>query len=183
MSKFEVQMLDLTVSKCRFRPGVLQWRPFFKPSARAVPLSMSSCHNKMVHSWARSGLNRLARNSFCSLDFEEAKAKYVSDLATANLEDLRILDILLYNPFQNHALASKHAFKLSRDFNTAEDVVQITLILDHHPNWSLGNLQAKINSFCARHNHFCMLHWGRRLMIRTAWRNSGPTLALSLRNL
>ena len=176
-------MLDLTISKCRYRRSLLQWRPFFKPTARAVPLAMTSCHHKMVHSWARSGLIRLARNSCCAMDFEVAKARYTCNLYAAHLEHSRILDIMLFNPFQDRALSSCVANQLCSTFNKAADAVHITMILDYHPYWDLSDLQKGINRLCARHSLFCRLLWGSAVNIRVAWRNASPTLAITFRSL
>ena len=183
VSKSEVQMLDLTVSKSRFTLDTLQWRPFFKPSSRTVPLSMSSCHHNMVHSWATNGLVRLSRNSCCSFDFEVAKAKYLTNLFAAHLEHSRIISTMAFNPFQQRALASVVARNFSVCHRPERTPIQITLVLDYHPFWNLGGLQHALSQLCERHNDFCMFFWGSHLSIRVAWRNAGPTLALTLRSL
>ena len=52
----------------------LAFKPYLKPSSRAVPLTQLSSHARHVCKWSFGYIRRLAVNSCCHEDFIEAKA-------------------------------------------------------------------------------------------------------------
>jgi len=92
----EVSMLDISVYEVPGnRPSALKWRPFFKPSSRAVPLATSSAHMQSVHGWPTADLNRLATNSCCLSDFESAKLHCVSHLMSGMMHQESLMSCCL----------------------------------------------------------------------------------------
>jgi len=83
-SPYRVDSLDITVFKGkRWQTcGILDIRPFSKPTSRHVPLASWSAHSRAVHrGWPVARIHSLRAHSSCSAYFEHAKAAFIHKLA------------------------------------------------------------------------------------------------------
>ncbi len=181
-SQSAVQMLDLTVYKRSHHfPCALGYKPHFKPSSKQVPLSMSSCHHMMVHSWPKAGLIRLARNSDTAHKFEQAKLEYILKLMRNHLEMRRLLEVMMFNPFQQKLVRARVAKSVLQDLAPLEKEIVVPLILDYHPFWQFVKVQSAVNSLFSRLRLTTILIWGCPVNMHIAYRNAIAPLALIFR--
>ena len=155
VSAESVTMLDLTVCKSSTCSGYLKWRPYFKPSSRAVPLSTSSHHHNGVHGWPAADLCRLARNSSTLSDFEHAKLFCIKQLMGKHHDPSRILDMMASHPFNNNMC--KPSFFLT-EFGSQSlcslslmDSTVLTIVLTHHPSVNSSSLGSRTRALCAEY--------------------------------
>ena len=178
VSRYSVSMLDITISiptnseKCR-----VAWKPFFKPSSKAVPLATTSCHPQACHHWPAADLIRLARNSNTLHDFECAKLHSACNLLAKDHDHAKVVDLLLNNPFSYRFAPSRFLAQELRGSRART----LTLVTTYHPRLLYYNTKNGIDKVA--HDHADMLErlFGFRLKIRQTNRNAGPPIALQLR--
>ena len=72
VSFLDLEVYKYTVDGCTR----LGWRPYTKPSNRAVPLASHSFHNPCIHmSWPLNEMHRLHQHSCTVFDFQSARQK------------------------------------------------------------------------------------------------------------
>ena len=135
ISRRSVPMLDIEVSiPSPDRLCFLSWKPYFKPSSKAVALSTSNCHHPSVHNWPAADLTWLARKSQNRHDFEEAKLRSAMNLIRQSHDPKQIYNLLANCPYDHRFLPSK----LLR--SQSEERV-VTLITTYHPKISFNSFQ------------------------------------------
>jgi len=150
---------------------------------KTVPLASNSCHHSRVHGWPTAGLTRLARNSSSLVCFEEAKLQYIHNLQASYIDNERLLDVALTNPYKQKLVCSRIAGEIVTSPCSVTDTRIITMILDYHPNWDLVRLQTLVNAFMHQHVCLCQLLWNGKVKINIAWRNAVPPLSPLLRKI
>ena len=183
VSRSIISMLDVEVMKHQNSQGWhFAYKPFFKPSSGAIPLSNFSSHAASVWRWPKAYIHRLAENSSTHKYFVTARQLFISRLWSNGMTQAAI-DFGACDPYLARRCASSIAVGFLENAETATAPIAVSCTLNFHPIWERANLGRILSSAYNLYAYEFALVFGETLTPRIAWRNSGGHLYVVLRHL
>ena len=142
INRYKIDFLDVTMFKGRqwSRNGILDRRPFVKPSSRAAPLGVDSAHPKFTQQWVLANVSRLANNSSSRVEFCHAKLQFMARLETYFFPNDVLRKVANKDPWASKILMPNTASLFEADKNTSgcvncqnSDERIVSLVLHFHP--------------------------------------------------
>ena len=137
-----------------------------------------------VHSWPKSQLVRLARNSSSSDSFQVAKCTLLHRYGKFGLDSASIQELFAYDPYYELRLGTccVTAQLGSPAVKSEKPGRPLMLVLDFHPSLQFSGVERVVRNILTKYSYMFPTLIGTELHSRVAWRNSGLSLFQLTRN-
>ena len=162
-------MLDCMIFKGdRFEDtGILDSRPFFKPSSKSIPLHQSSAHPAGVHNWPLTEISRIYNISSCFADFKIGRKVLIDRYRTFFLDAETTSACNAWRP---------NLFRRDRGSVAPERVIRC--VLDFHPLLARAGLNGIIKTIWDLYTPILRHIWRETPTVQVAWKCCSLTTAL-----